>query len=112
MYKGSVVANGSVLSIDSIGEGDTALVCYTSKENCCKFEKLGDWYYPNGTEVGISNLGNHFYRNRTYHGKVILHQRQKHTITGIYCCIIPDNANNCNINQKLCVNLGTLSSYA
>ena len=115
MYDGSVVANGSVLSIDSIGEGDTALICYTSKENCCKTKQSGEWYYPNQTKVCINGSNHRFYRTRTDDGEVLLHQRrdqQDSAITGIYCCVIPDNDSNCNFNQKMCVNLGMLRSYA
>ena len=111
MYSGLVVANGSVLSIDSIGEGDIALVCYTSKKRCCKNPNIGEWYYPSGTKVNISGANDSFYRTRTDDGEIILHQRWNHQdslVTGIYCCEIPDNAKNCNANQKLCVNLGML----
>ena len=115
MYDGFVVANGSVLSIESIGEGNIALVCHTSKVNCCRDERNGEWYYPNQTRVGINGTNQHFYRTRTDDGEVLLHQRrdqQDSIITGIYCCVIPDSDSNCNVNQEMCVNLGMLRSYA
>ena len=114
MHRGNEINNGSVLSIESIGEGSMALVCNTTNENCCRSpkSKRGEWYYPNGTLVPLLGDNYRFYRNRSSRGEVFLHQRRIHvhsSRTGIYCCEIPDRNDNCGINQKLCVNLGTFS---
>ena len=96
-------------SIESIGEGDRALKCNTSNSNCCYTPRHGEWYYPNGTKIQIKSENHHFYRNRSDNGEILLNQRTSHTqatITGLYCCKIPDNVNNCGVIQTLCINLG------
>ena len=108
-HRGSEIKNGSVLSIDYIGEGDSAILCKTTNKSCCRNPFRGEWYYPNGTLVPVSGRREHFYRTRSSSGEVLLHQRadrMQSIITGIYCCEIPDSIDNCGINQTLCINLG------
>ena len=39
--------------MDDIGEGETALLCSTDREDCCTDEPsiAGKWFLPNGTKV-------------------------------------------------------------
>lgn len=105
----SPINHGSVISIDSIGEGDEALFCTTSTTNqqCCYAGKHGEWYYPTHDIIPNMGEGQRFYRNRSDGGEVILNQRknrQSTSILGLYCCVIPDSI--CGIYQRICVNLG------
>jgi hypothetical protein len=107
----SPINHGSVISIGSIGEGENALVCKTINQQCCRtgMKKRGEWYYPNLTKVLTMGKGQRFYRNRSDDGEVILNQRQNPESTsspGLYCCVIPDSIDFCNIYQRICVNLG------
>ena len=109
MHNGKRIENGSTLSIEIIGENMMALICKTSRGNCCRNRHVGEWYYPGGTkEVANINAGEKFYRNRNENGEIFLNKRTNDTRaeTGIYCCVVPDRNENCGINQKLCVNLG------
>lgn len=111
MHSDIEVKNGSTLSIQFIKEGGLALICKTTKANCCKTNHIGHWYYPNASKVGISTDGISFYRNRTNDGKILLHKHPSVMLAtaGTYCCVVPDSEDNCGINQKLCVNLGKAS---
>ena len=106
-HMNSTINHGSVISIDSIGEGDEALFCKTTNQPCCKAGKQGEWYYPNQDKVLTMGENKRFYRNRSDSGEVILNQRKNHASTstaGLYCCVIPESI--CGIYQRLCVNLG------
>lgn len=111
MHLGKTVANGSALSVDMIGEDDQALICITTKIDCCSLNssyRLGEWYYPGrNSKVGVMGLKNEtFYRTRG-HQKVLLHRRNNGKArTGMFCCEVPDSDDNCGINQILCVSLG------
>ena len=102
------IKNGSTMSIQLIREGALALICRTTRENCCRINRVGHWYYPNASEVGISTDGISFYRNRSDTGEIFLHKHSSDipAPTGTYCCVAPDSKYNCDINHKLCVNLG------
>ena len=60
--------------------------------NCCGTlpNRFGQFYYPNGVQVPVSNAGQGFYRNRG--NQVIrLNRREGATSpTGKYRCEIPD----------------------
>ena len=96
------------MDVDDIGEDNAALLCHTNKTNCCKSSlgqiQAGEWYYPNGTRVGIKNIkGIEFYRDR--HTRVVrLHHRQgTFVLRGRFSCEVPD-AND--VNQTVFVNIG------
>lgn len=52
--------------VDDIGEGINALICHTSRRDCCSTvgNRYGEFYYPNGTLVGIRDKNEPMYRNR------------------------------------------------
>ena len=56
--------NNSIVTLADIASNTTALVCYTDKVDCCRREKTGEWYYPNGSQVRINSTGDGFYRDR------------------------------------------------
>ena len=106
------IGNGSVLSIEAVGENEEALLCHTRRKGCCAVDsnsRIGEWYYPNSTIVPNCETNHNFYRNRNNSGYVFLHQKNhESSATGEYCCELPDSYDNCGINQTLCIILGTM----
>lgn len=91
MLRGVQYPNNSVFSITDIGEGSNALICQTDRIHCCKQERIGEWYYPNGTTVPIEGGGYGFYRNREGNGTVRLNRRNNAvSSTGLFHCEVPD----------------------
>ena len=88
------------------GSIDNPLLCVTPDNTtyCSSAETegapLGNWYFPNGTEVPTNGTGWLFYSTRGP-GVVRLH---RHTggVSGIYRCVIPDQSG---VNQTLYVGL-------
>ena len=81
------------MSLGDIGEGRRALLCFTSETGCCRYASvprfMRDWYFPNGSAVGINGDGYKFYRNR---GPSIVRLNRRYNATsqnGIFSCIIP-----------------------
>lgn len=111
MHLSKIIANGSALAVDTIGENNKALKCVTAKSDCCNLNssyRFGEWYYPGGNRrVGVMGMMNEaFYRTRG-NRQVLLHRRNNMIAeTGMYCCEVADSDNNCGINQMVCVNLG------
>lgn len=61
----NIYTNGSTVYIDEIGEGNNALLCHTSRSDCCNGgNRYGEFYYPNGDRVGIQSNNEPMYRNR------------------------------------------------
>ena len=90
---GQIYANNSVLSLSSVGEGDSALICRTNNSECCDTppNRYGDFYYPSGTKVPINKFRHGFYRNRGYQ-EVYLNKRSGITTpVGVFRCQIPDS---------------------
>ena len=89
--------NGSTVLRTDIGEGDASLLCTTDRAGCCAGTqsnttgRAGEFYFPDGTQVLISdnNLTRTYYRNRTS-GGIRLNRRPNSTITGEFHCEIPD----------------------
>ena len=85
---------------------DNPLLCVTpDNTTCCSTAEtggapLGNWYFPNGTQVPPDSTGWNFYINRGP-GVLRLH---RHTggVSGIYRCMIPDQSG---VNQTLYVGL-------
>ena len=90
---------------------DNSLLCVTpDNANCCSSAEtggalLGNWYFPNGTEVPTDDTGWLFYITRGP-GVVQLHRRTG-GVSGIYRCVIPDLSG---VNQTLYVGLYTFTS--
>jgi hypothetical protein len=93
---GNQLANYSIVNLEDIGEGDSALICYTNSPDCCVSPRAGEWYFPNGSAVSKQGDMKDFYRNREQK-TVRLNRRNNVTSpTGIYCCDIPgSNGNMC-----------------
>ena len=77
---------------------------------CCSTAKtggapLGNWYFPNGTEIPPDSTGWLFYTTRGP-GVVRLHRRTG-GVSGIHRCVIPDQSG---VNQTLHVGLYAISS--
>ena len=96
--RGTTYQNNSCVTLEDIGEGtDTALLCMTNLTACCRASytatgsALGNWYFPNGTEVPSSGEQWDFHRTRNQ--SVVLLNRRRGGVAGIYHCEIPDSMN-------------------
>ena len=50
--RGIPVDNDGFVNAGDIGVGEDALLCLTNATNCCAgSNRMGDWYFPNGTVV-------------------------------------------------------------
>ena len=93
--KGIVYASGSTISINDIGEDNNALTCHTNRPDCCSnfFSRYGEFYYPNGSQVGIKSANGPMYRNRG--PQMIRLNRNSNSLrfppTGLYRCEIPNS---------------------
>ena len=102
-FGGNQLANYSIVSLEEIGEGECALICYTNSPGCCESPRAGEWYFPNGSAVSIEGHMKEFYRSRD---SMVVRLNRRHNAvspTGIYCCDIPGS------NGNLCIgayNLG------
>ena len=81
--------------MENIGEGDDALLCITNQTACCRpsddtemGRAFGNWFFPNGTRVPSSGEEWDFYRSRGQ--MVVLLQRIRRGVEGMYRCEIPD----------------------
>ena len=86
--------NNSLVTLEDIGEDDTALLCMANLSACCQppytnKSGLGNWYFPNTTRVNIQNWD--IYRTRRQM-VVIMHHRGGGE-NGIYRCEIHDSMN-------------------
>ena len=107
------------MTLEDIGEDDTALLCKTNLTACCRHpyttenkSALGKWLFPNGTTVSSGdeepasyNNSTDFYRNRDK--MVVRLNRRRGGEDGIYSCEIPDSAN---VNQIIYIGVYTASS--
>ena len=102
-FNGERLSNNSVVLITDIGESNASVLCVTNKTDCCRYDDggaVGEWYFPDRTNVDIEGNGGSFYRNRDQR-VVRLHRRHNAMMpTGPFCCEVPD-ANN--MNQRLCI---------
>ena len=87
------------------------LKCITDKDNCCRTNRLGEWYYPNGSLVPIMEIdssgSDDFFRNRDDNGSVNLNRVSNNVIdpTGEFCCSVPDASN---VTTNVCATIGKL----
>ena len=80
----SLTNNGEV----RLDEIETSLLCTTSLRGCCVNPKVGRLFYPDGSEVGFSDVGTNRSRGDGY---VRLSVRNSSlVIAGRYTCEIPD----------------------
>ena len=95
---GTTYQNNSCVTLEDIGEDDTALFCVTNLTTCCRppytvenETGLGNWYFPNGTVVPSRGMQWDFHRTRGQ--MVVSMHRRRGGVAGIYRCEIPDSTN-------------------
>ena len=95
-FKGVAYANNSVIQITKIGAItlNDGLQCITDKMPCCETppNRLGEWYFPDGSRVPVQGSATSFYRNRGDSGTVGLNRINNNIVmpTGRFCCKVPD----------------------
>ena len=100
------------MTLDDIGENDTALLCMTNFAACCgqdyKDENgsiIGNWFFANGSKVPRNTTCRglcDFYID-THHMMVRMNRREG-GMEGIYWCEIP---NSMNITQTIYIGVYT-----
>ena len=96
------IPNDGYVLVTDIAEGGTGmndggLLCITNRIDCCRGGGQGEWYFPNGTAVGIrgTRTGNFFYRNRD--ARIVRLNRfgtGTPTERGRFRCVVPNAAGN------------------
>ena len=90
------------MTLEDIGENDTALLCETNFTACCRQPQTneiwfvsGNWFFPNETRVPSDVVNKtimwDFYRDRGQ--SVVRMKRRRDGEEGIYRCVIPDSTN-------------------
>ena len=84
------------MTLEDIGENDTALLCMTNLTACCRAPYtrengtgLGDWFFSNGTRVNSYSFNIYTTRGQMMVGL----NRRRGGEEGIYRCEIPDSTN-------------------
>ena len=97
-HNNTTYQNNSLVTLEDIGENDTALLCITNLTACCRITStsvLGQWFFPNETNVPNKVVTNEtkwdFYRDRDQ--SVVRMKRRRGGKEGIYRCKIPDSTN-------------------
>ena len=108
IFRGVSYPNNSVLLLNDIGDTSTgsAILCTTNRSPCCNTlpNRLGFWYYPDGSVVPNNAAGEDFYRGRGDNQTIYLSRRNNaQSPSGSFCCELPDNSG---VTHKLCVSLG------
>ena len=90
---GTTYQNNSLVTLENIGEDNTALLCMTNLVTCCRppytNRGIGNWYFPNETIVQSSNWNIH----RTRGQMVVYMHHRRGGENGIYRCEIHDSMN-------------------
>ena len=106
MLKGVRHDNNSVIPLGELGSNGDALLAFTGNQNCCRTQRIGEFYYPDGSLVPINNAGQALYRNRDS-GLIRLHSQNPGMIEAVprgrYHCELPDD---CGKMVSLYVTLG------
>ena len=83
------------MTLEDIGEYDSALLCMTNLTACCShrypryWPYVGNWFFPNRSRVPNSYSWSDYYRTR---GEMVVHlNRRRGGEDGIYHCEIPDS---------------------
>ena len=99
------------MTLEDIGEEDTALFCMTNLTACCRppyddeYWFLSNWLFPNGTRVSSNGNQWNFYRTRDQ--MVVGLHRRGGGVEGIYRCEIPDSTN---VNQTIYIGVYTANT--
>ena len=109
---GTTYQNNSLATLGDIGKDDTALLCRTTLDTCCRYPytiknmfMFGNWFFPNGSKVPtVVNLED-FYRTRDQ--SVIYLHRRRGGVEGIFRCKIPDSMN---VTQTIYIGVYTAST--
>ena len=101
VLRNTTYQNNSLVTLEDIGEGNDALLCVTDLIACCRppytgemGPDIGNWFFPNETRVpnGDDNITSallwDFYRTSSH--SMILLNRRRGGVNGIYRCEIPD----------------------
>ena len=118
ILQGEVIPSNSLVDVDDIlyttsdrqnptndrpGQHDESLLCVTDLVDCCETEMLGNWFFPNGSQV--TNTGDQSYRSnrgqnevrngRQFYGSVRLFRRRipPQENGGPFSCMLPDSSN-------------------
>ena len=99
--RGTTYQNNSLVALEDIGEGSDALLCRTNLTDCCRpsYDYTGfiwlyppsSWFFPNGILVPSPGEQWDFYRTRGQ--MMVLLNRRRGGVGGIYSCEIPDSMN-------------------
>lgn len=91
-------SNNTLVTVDSIGEGEEALLCLTDWKDCCVngSDIHGSWFLPNGSKVSATNKAQFYVTwgiqtvglNRAESSNLMLP-----TGAGIYYCEMMDKNN-------------------
>ena len=104
---GTTYQNNSLVTLEDIGEDETALLCMTNLIACCKppyaNRGIGNWFFPNTTR--LQNLTWDIYRTRG--GMVVYMHRRRGGEKGIYQCEIHDSMN---VTQTIYIGVYTAGS--
>ena len=99
------------MTLENIGEDDTALLCMTNLTACCgppynnEYWFLSSWLFPNGTRVSSNGNRWDFYRTR---GQMVVRlNRRRGGEDGIYRCEIRDSMN---VIQNIYIGVYTAST--
>ena len=66
-------------------------MCFTAKLNCCNLpNRLGEWYFPNGSTVGIRGKNYAMYRDRGPSVVRLNLRKNSKLIAGIFHCEVPN----------------------
>ena len=109
--------NNSCVALEDIREGDNALLCMTNLTARCTSNftgtgsTLGNWYFPNGTTISrkIVNVPSEEQRDiyQSRDQSVVLLNRRRGGVAGIYRCEIPDSTN---VTQSIYIGVYTSRS--
>jgi len=85
-----MIPNHGLVLLEDIGKSNAqSLLCLTNRTDCCRHHAIGNWYFPNGTQIPNNRYKWDIYRSRGP-GVVRMHRRRG-GVTGIYSCKVPDS---------------------
>ena len=104
------------MTLEEIGDNwDDALLCVTDLTACCRGGALGDWFFPNETQLPntipfFNDMPNpwDFYRSRGL--SVVRLNRRRGGVNGIYRCEIPVSVAPSVVYQNIYIGVYTTSS--
>ena len=94
-FMGQTLADHSYVDISQVGTGSNSVQCHTDLSTCCSVAQgphRGDWYFPNGDRLPLSNSGKNFVENRGAQRVDMRCYNNANATTGIYRCDIETNA--------------------